>query len=68
MQRWLTFLFLTLLTLPLVGCGIKGGLKTPPPLWGDDVAQVEETTEETDAESEEEMEDLGYGVDVANNP
>lgn len=68
MQRWLTFLLLSLFAIILTGCGIKGGLKTPPPLWGDDVAQVEEGQEETEEEAEDEMEDLSYGVDVAKNP
>ena len=27
----------------LVGCGIKGDLKTPPPLWGDKKADQTET-------------------------
>ena len=67
MQRWLTFLLIALFALPLAGCGIKGGLKTPPPLWGDEVAQLDETAEEEVA-SEDELEDLTYGVDVSNNP
>ena len=68
MQRWLIFLLIALFALPLAGCGIKGGLKTPPPLWGDEVAQLEEGVTEEDVESEDELEDLTYGVDVSNNP
>ena len=69
MQRWLTFILLSLFALALAGCGIKGGLKTPPPLWGDDVAQAEEAdAQDADPETEDELEDLSYGVDVANNP
>lgn len=66
MQRWLTFILLVLFALFLTGCGIKGGLQTPPPLWGDEVAQADDVAAETDlAAVEEEEDDLTYGVDVA---
>ncbi len=31
----------------LVGCGIKGNLKTPPPLWGDKKTEQPQAPETT---------------------
>lgn len=65
---------------PLSGCGISGGLKTPPPIWGE--ANVDAPAE-TDAEGaadaatttasdnpldQRDDDDIGYGVDVADTP
>jgi len=36
-------LMITLSSLILTACGIKGGLKTPPPLWGADKSSKVET-------------------------
>lgn len=73
MRSWLSIITLLALSgTALSGCGIKGGLDTPPPLWGgedkeasvqDDEA-VAETTEDATEDGLEEDE-LGYGVDVA---
>jgi len=49
----------------LVGCGVRGNLKTPPPIWGDkDKIQTEQATSETEDATEpadiEEDEDANY--------
>lgn len=79
MKRILTAALLLAFVAPLSGCGISGGLKTPPPIWGDaktDVAADDAT--ETDEASptltsdnplDTPIEDrAGYGVDVADTP
>ena len=74
MTRLLKLLFAIALFMPLTACGIKGGLKTPPPVWGSeaDAAQSDEAdTASSDTETdllEEDEEDVGYGVDVAGTP
>lgn len=69
MRRWFSLFFISLFAVSLSGCGIKGGLKTPPPLWGDNVAQTEAEPSETDvASTEDDIDDIGYGVDVSKNP
>ncbi|MEM7729668.1 MAG: hypothetical protein AAF311_10390 [Pseudomonadota bacterium] len=56
MQRALPILALVLAAAALSGCGIRGGLKTPPPLWGDGTTgQV--PTETTTAESQDTADD-----------
>lgn len=35
----------------LSACGIKGSLKTPPPIWGDGVAAPAENTSNTPADT-----------------
>ena len=35
----------------LGACGVKGDLKTPPPLWGDGKAEQPETKENTNEQS-----------------
>jgi predicted small lipoprotein YifL len=74
MSRFLKSLILLSLVAPLSGCGIKGGLKTPPPLWGADNTSGEdmadEQTEAPEAETEATSDDadFGYGVDVTRKP
>lgn len=36
-------------SLTLTACGIKGGLKTPPPLWGGDKTVQDETAQDEDS-------------------
>lgn len=36
--------------LVLVGCGVRGNLKTPPPIWGDKDKAPQEQTEPTSTE------------------
>jgi len=74
MTRLMLILLLLTFAAPLSGCGIKGGLDTPPPLWGDS-ARVDATADTQSAPDplanpldENEDEDVGYGVDVADQP
>lgn len=65
---------------PLSGCGISGGLKTPPPIWGDAKVDASAQTDVEGAPDEaatvtsdnpldtQEDDDIGYGVDVADTP
>ena len=47
MRRKIIIAFLTS-SFALAGCGIKGNLKTPPPLWGDKkIEQPQPTGTET---------------------
>lgn len=66
MQRWFLLLLISFVSLLLTGCGIKGGLDTPPPLWGEEVAQADTKDEDTDVDADDNV--PGYGVDVAKNP
>lgn len=54
-------LYLTLALLlgsaSLTGCGIKGSLKTPPPLWGEAQNQVGEKPDEDSVVSESPIDD-----------
>jgi hypothetical protein len=82
MKNYLTLALLTALAAPLAGCGISGGLKTPPPIWGEanpdipveadadaavDPAQSVTSDNPLDDEDEDD-DDIGYGVDVADTP
>lgn len=65
---------------PLSGCGISGGLKTPPPIWGDATVDADVDTGAEDATddaavatsdnplAQQDEDDIGYGVDVADTP
>lgn len=84
MKRCLNFALLLAFAAPLSACGISGGLKTPPPLWGE--ARVDQAVDDaattaagdvvepdsnvsTDNPFDPENEDeFGYGVDVADTP
>ncbi len=78
MTRPLFILLLLAFSAPLSGCGIKGEIKTPPPLWGEEAdtetppQTAAETATETDPFAdpldEDEDEDVGYGIDVADQP
>lgn len=79
MKNCLTLALLLALAAPLAGCGISGGLKTPPPIWGDakvDAAaqtDVDGAVDETEAATSDnpldaEDDEIGYGVDVADTP
>ncbi len=73
MRSWLSITTLLVLSgTALSGCGIKGGLDTPPPLWGGGDKEASVQDEQTVAETTEdaledglEEDELGYGVDVA---
>lgn len=79
MKRILTAALLLAFAAPLAGCGISGGLKTPPPIWGDaktDVA-ADDATEADDSSTTTVSDNpldtpvderAGYGVDVADTP
>ncbi|GLQ20956.1 lipoprotein [Algimonas porphyrae] len=79
MTRLLAVLLLIASSLILSGCGIRGNLQTPPPLWGGDAAS--ETTDAdaatvAEAANEEaaaqraplEKDNPGYGTQVADQP
>lgn len=77
MQRLLLALLLLAFAAPLSGCGIKGNLKTPPPVWGE--AKTMDTDAETVADADatedpfadpldDDEDDVGYGIDVTNTP
>ena len=80
MKNYLMLALFLALAAPLAGCGISGGLKTPPPIWGE--AKVDMPVEtDTDATvdpaqtvtsdnplDDEDDDDVGYGVDVADTP
>lgn len=84
MKRCLNFALILAFAAPLSACGISGGMKTAPPLWGDamadkvaDDAATAEVVNEADTVSTpssdnpldaEDEEDVGYGVDVADTP
>ncbi|MGJ8560662.1 MAG: hypothetical protein ACSHX3_10535 [Litorimonas sp.] len=85
MKRCLNFALLLAFAAPLSACGISGGVKTAPPLWGDAMADkvaedaaTEAVTNEADAASnpssdnrldvDEDEDEIGYGVDVADTP
>ena len=80
MKNYLMLALFLALAAPLAGCGISGGLKTPPPIWGEAKADMPVETD-TDATvdpaqtvtsdnplDDEEDDDVGYGVDVADTP
>lgn len=57
----LVLLGFVIASLALSACGIKGSLKTPPPLWGE--SKVETETQNSDSElppPTPEEEDSGY--------
>ena len=80
MQNSFIFAILLALAAPLAGCGISGGLKTPPPIWGeanpdmpvetDEDATIDpaQTVISDNPLDDEEDDDVGYGVDVADTP
>lgn len=84
MKNCLKFALLLAFAAPLSACGISGGLKTPPPLWGEttaaktaDDAAVEAAEAALDAASttssdtpfnSNNSDGVGYGVDVADTP
>jgi predicted small lipoprotein YifL len=77
MKRILTSALLLAFAVPLSGCGITGDLKTPPPIWGEEVADKtqDDTTQtaETETVSDNPLdkpvdENVGYGVNVADQP
>lgn len=79
MKNCLTLALLLALAAPLAGCGISGGLKTPPPIWGDVKVDAPTETEAADAADETDVatsdnpldaedDEIGYGVDVADTP
>ncbi len=62
--------FLAIAALALSGCGIKGDLATPAPLWGEaEQADAELSDDVIDAETLEDdvfdEDDPEYGIDVA---
>lgn len=71
MTRFLKLLVTLAFLAPLPACGIKGNLKTPPPVWGDK-AEDPATNEAGEAAPEDTLEededDVGYGIDVAETP
>jgi hypothetical protein len=82
MKRFLTLTLLLAFAAPLSGCGISGGLKTAPPLWGDAMAEkvaddaaadgvdgADATPERaSDNPLDDDDDEIGYGVDVADTP
>lgn len=38
---------LAIVTIMLSGCGIKGSLDTPPPIWGEERAETEQRPEDS---------------------
>lgn len=68
MTRLMLILLLLAFAAPLSGCGIKGGLDTPPPLWGEEVSADTPADAQSPDEDEDENEGVGYGVDVADQP
>lgn len=84
MKRCLNLALLLAFAAPLSACGISGGLKTPPPLWGEAMAEktaddAAATTAGDDLEpastapsdnpfDPENEDEVGYGVDVADTP
>lgn len=77
MKRILTSALLLAFAAPLSGCGITGDLKTPPPIWGEEAAVTPEgettQTAETETVSDNPLdkpvdENVGYGVNVADQP
>lgn len=74
MTRLLALLLLLISATVLSGCGIRGELKTPPPVWGadktdntDDVAAEDVATRDDPSDLTEE-EDPGYGIQVVDQP
>jgi predicted small lipoprotein YifL len=82
MKNYLMLALLLALAAPLAGCGISGGLKTPPPIWGEanadmpveadgdaavDPAQTVTSDNSLDDDDDDDN-DIGYGVDVADTP
>lgn len=75
MIRFALLAFLGLGTLVSSGCGIRGDLDRPPPLWGADMADPMTDSAEADADDLPEPDGLdeenpdedapGYGIDVA---
>jgi len=68
MTRLMLIVLLLAFAAPLSGCGIKGGLDTPPPLWGEEVSTDTPADAQAQDEDEDENEGVGYGVDVADQP
>lgn len=68
MTRYLALLILLASALILSGCGIRGDLKTPPPIWGAEAETAETTdTEETQTTSPvipDDADSPGYGTEV----
>lgn len=50
-------LALLLGSLVLTGCGIKGGLKTPPPLWGEPRNEVDKKPDEDSVTNDSPIDD-----------
>lgn len=69
MARLRSLIILLLLGSVLTGCGIRGDLERPPPLWGPTLVEAEADGELPPPdliEEDEDEEDPGYGVEVAN--
>ncbi|WP_189496326.1 hypothetical protein [Algimonas arctica] len=84
MKHRLKLALLLAFVAPLSACGISGGLKTAPPLWGeamaekvaDDAAVVDAAVVDAAAQTAssdnpldaDDDDDVGYGIDVADLP
>lgn len=73
MTRLSLIAFLLIATLLLSGCGIRGDLERPAPLWGDTTLEPLPIVDGADADPDalpapdvlDEEDAPGYGVDVA---
>jgi predicted small lipoprotein YifL len=52
MIKKLALIALIGLSTLIAGCGIRGDLERPPPLWGEDLRTDEERAHETDDEND----------------
>ena len=53
-QQFSTSIALTLIAgFTLSACGIRGELKTPPPVWGDDIRSEEQKAEDAQSDKAE---------------
>lgn len=68
MTRLMLIVLLLAFAVPLSGCGIKGALDTPPPLWGEEAGTDTPADAQAQDENEDDEDDVGYGVDVADQP
>ncbi len=58
-------------SVTLTGCGIKGDLATPPPLWGDAKAETEQADEDSilnESPLDDEQDDLFEDEGIEGSP
>ena len=58
-------------SVTLTGCGIKGDLATPPPLWGDEKAETEQADEDSilnESPLDDEQDDLFEDEGIEGSP